>query len=560
LHQPTACAIYARISSTHQKETSIEDQISKCTQFADSHGWLTPEELMFADRVQSATRVAPREAFKAMLRLALSPSCPFQKILVDSTSRVARNVPDALDFFQLLAFKGIHVHYITQGIDTTQETAEQMLTVSGLIDSVYIQNLRQCTFRGQRGQVLRGFAGGGRRYGYRSDPVFTGMLDRYGLPEIAGYRLRIEREEAETVVWIHRMYAEEGLSAMQIVRKLNEALSRTGAPRPLRGRYWSVKSLLGDGKYSGILNNRIYVGEYIWNKTHQVLNPVSDAKVAVPNEKDEWVVMERAELRILSDELWQKTKQRQQRVKKVTRGRFMNGRAAWARNLLSGLLRCGVCGGSFVIAHSRKGRKKYCCATNRNQSSVACGNTLKIDKDELERVLVDAVQPRFDAASVAYLTQKVNTLISQRIREANEAWRTILLEQDMKRTEKEIDGFLAAIKAGIISDAVKKGLLETELKKSRLEKRLTALQTVHTDLPAISQKRVRGYTSDVCNALNLYPVIGKSALATMIQSVMVDASIEGTAGIRVMLSSPASTAVEPLETSRRNRLIEALGA
>jgi DNA invertase Pin-like site-specific DNA recombinase len=48
------CAIYARYSSDLQRESSIEDQIRRCREFASRQGWPIVEGLIIVDRAVSA--------------------------------------------------------------------------------------------------------------------------------------------------------------------------------------------------------------------------------------------------------------------------------------------------------------------------------------------------------------------------------------------------------------------------------------------------------------------------------------------------------------------------
>ena len=104
MHETIKCAIYARYSTNNQREASIEDQIRKCRETALSKGWEILNEHIYFDKAQSGTRINSRDGFKEMMRIAMSNSCPFQKILVDDTSRIARNTKEALDIFSLLTF------------------------------------------------------------------------------------------------------------------------------------------------------------------------------------------------------------------------------------------------------------------------------------------------------------------------------------------------------------------------------------------------------------------------------------------------------------------------
>ena len=44
------CAIYARYSSDLQRESSIEDQIRKCREYAAARGWAIQEQYVRSDR------------------------------------------------------------------------------------------------------------------------------------------------------------------------------------------------------------------------------------------------------------------------------------------------------------------------------------------------------------------------------------------------------------------------------------------------------------------------------------------------------------------------------
>jgi len=314
------CAIYARYSSSNQREASIEDQIRRCRQFASSRGWEVLEEHIYVDQAISGSSLDIREAFKRLLRIALSPNPPFQYILVDDTSRVARNTREALEIFHVLSFNDIGVYFVSQGIDTKTEIAEEIITMHGLMDALFLKELAAKTKRGMEGQVLKQFSAGGRRYGYRSEPVYNGKVDIYGLPIAEGYKLVIEPSEAQTVLRIFKMYGEEGLSARQIVNILNKELKEKGYPKPPRGKYWSVTTILGSpSQGTGILNNELYRGIYRWNRTSTKRNPVTGKVKRIKNPKEEWVEAILPHLRIVPDDLWFKVKARQKEVASIAR-------------------------------------------------------------------------------------------------------------------------------------------------------------------------------------------------------------------------------------------------
>jgi DNA invertase Pin-like site-specific DNA recombinase len=135
------CAIYARYSSDLQRESSVEDQIRKCREFAQRSGWSVLEDFVCADRAISAAAVAGRLEFKSLLDSAKKKPHPFDRILVDDTSRLARNVADALNAVATLSFHGVGVSFVSQGIDSLSKSARQLLTLHGLVDEQFLEGL-----------------------------------------------------------------------------------------------------------------------------------------------------------------------------------------------------------------------------------------------------------------------------------------------------------------------------------------------------------------------------------------------------------------------------------
>jgi DNA invertase Pin-like site-specific DNA recombinase len=96
-------AVYARYSTDRQSPVSIEDQIRKCREYAKGRGWEVLEDHIYTNEAISAAS-GERPAFKTLLDLAYSGVPPFDVILVDDTSRLARDIADAMRLYQRLKF------------------------------------------------------------------------------------------------------------------------------------------------------------------------------------------------------------------------------------------------------------------------------------------------------------------------------------------------------------------------------------------------------------------------------------------------------------------------
>ena len=215
-------AIYARYSSDLQRDTSLEDQIAVARRYASERNWTVVKDHIYNDAGISGARVQNRPSVQRLLAAAGSKPKPFDVVLVDDSSRIARDIPDAIRVMQQLKFLGIRVIYISQGIDSASEQADALVAVHGLIDSLYLKELAKKVKRGLAGQMDRGFSTGARQYGFRKilvpDP--SGRKGAHGQPVPLGTRIEVDPDEAKVIQTIFE-WAAEGVGLTTIVERLN---------------------------------------------------------------------------------------------------------------------------------------------------------------------------------------------------------------------------------------------------------------------------------------------------------------------------------------------------
>jgi len=373
------CAAYARYSSDLQSPRSIEDQLRICREYAQSHGFIYLEEHVYVDEALSGVG-ADRPGLGRLMDAALSPTRPFDIILLDDSSRLARNTKDALTFFERLNFAGIRLIAVSQGIDSDNEQAHVLVTVHGMVDSLYVKELAKKTHRGLEGLMLRGQHTGGRCFGYDSVPV-SGAT---------GKQLVINENEAVVVRRIFQMSA-DGQSLKTIAKTLNREC--VPPPRPRAGkRYatWCPTCI------RAMLRRDLYVGKVIWNSSRFVKVPGTNKRVRRMRPESEWRTMAHPELKIVGDELWRRVKERQESLLASYGGAKHKGlqpRSATSPYLLSGLLKCGVCGANLIIVtgYSSYGNyPKYGCSQHFNRG--ACSNSVMVRRDWLEEQMLYKLQ------------------------------------------------------------------------------------------------------------------------------------------------------------------------
>jgi site-specific DNA recombinase len=126
---------------------------------------------------------------------------------------------------------------------------------------------------------------------------------------------------------------------------------------PPRGRDWTASTINGNTKRgSGIIANELYAGRITWNKVRMIKDPDTGRRISRPNLRSEWQVTDVAELRIVEADVFE-----QAQAIKAARGHKMPARSQRPKHLLSGLLKCGCCGGGMAIKDTdRLGRRIQC--------------------------------------------------------------------------------------------------------------------------------------------------------------------------------------------------------
>src|SRR5271165_2031417 len=367
-------AIYARYSSDLQRQSSIEDQIRKCNEYGQAQGWMPAKDCIYVDEAISGVSIQ-RAGLQRMLAAAMSANRPFDVILVDDTSRISRSLSDAVQLFEKLRFAGLRVIAVAQGIDTQSEQADVLVTVHGLVDSLYVRELAKKTHRGLEGAFLRGLHAGGRCFGYRNVPVEGG-----------GVRLEIEDGEAAVVRRIFEMSA-SGMSLKAIARALNAEKVRPPRPRATaKHATWAPTAI------REMLRRDLYAGRVIWNRSRFIKVPGTNKRVARPRPRSEWQISERPDLRIVCDELWQAVQLRQTKMQQLYGGNHgLLNRSASSGHLLTGFIKCGLCGANLVIVTGRKRRHAmYGCPQHWYRG--ACTNRIRVRQEELESQLFGELQ------------------------------------------------------------------------------------------------------------------------------------------------------------------------
>ena len=268
-------------------------------------------------------------------------------------------------------------------------------------------------------------------------------------------------------------------------------------------------------------------------------------------------------MRIIDDDLWNRAKARQSDVR-LDMGRDADGnalnRAHRREFLLSGLLRCGRCGGGYTIL----GKDRYGCATRRSKGT--CDNSRTIGRQCIEARVFEALKDRlltpdlvdkfvraFDAELANLQKQSLGTQAR--------------VARQLADIERRLEGVLRAIENGAWNDSLKSRLDEFEAQKRKLGDELKAAEApaprvrLTVDATAIYRAKV----ADLQASINAPDIRAEAteALRSLIERVVLlpapsapdglSAELHGDlAMILALAASPASAGVGLSRARRPN--------
>jgi len=466
-------ALYARYSSDQQNAASIADQQRICRERAEREGWQIVGS--FEDAAISGASMILRPGVQKLLTDAQAGK--FDIVLAEALDRVSRDQADVATFYKHLQFARVPLITLAEG-----EISELHVGLKGTMNALFLKDLAKKTHRGLRGRVEKGFSAGAVGYGYR----MVRRLNREG--ELVRGERTIDPAEALIVERIFREFA-AGKSPRAIACDLNAE----GIAGPA-GKPWRDTSIRGDVRRgTGILNNELYVGVRVWNHKHSVKDPSTGKEVTRLNPESEWIRNAVPELRIVSDALWQAVKRQQQMlaeryalVKEAAQSRSAQGlrRPAY---LLSGLLECGTCGGTYAVV---VGDRYGCVGHHRSRN---CSNSRTIRREEIERRVLAGITERLVSvekieAAVAAYAAHINRENRERRLQANADRRALA------KVDKAVAGIMAAIEDGLYQPSMKARMAELERERFEISARLAEVPQdvpdVHPGIAEIYKRKV----------------------------------------------------------------------
>lgn len=455
-------AIYARYSSSNQRDESIDAQVRIIKSYCEEKGYKVVKT--YIDRERTA-KTDKRPAFQQMIQD--SEKGLFSKLIVHKLNRFARNMHHAYKYKSILADKGVKLESVYEKIDNSPQGVIIEAIYFGMAES-YSLELAEETMKGLKENAYNcKHTGGKPPLGFDVDPTTK--------------KLVVNKDEAPIIRLIFEKF-DEGYSYNEIISLLNSKGYRTRAGREFGNN--SIHELLRQEKYNGtyVYNKKASANSKGKRNNHE-LKPESEV-IRIPNGCEAIIPMD----------LWNRV---QAKMNSYTHtGGSSN---AIEQYLLTGVVYCSECGRKMTGNRCTSGAGNiytaYRC-TNKNCS------VKQIKKDWVERfVLAELDRTIFSDENIP----KIIELIQADLAKPDSSTEKITaIEKQISNINSNISNIINSISEGISKDYFVDKLHKLEDEKAELETELSRviLATSKTDITEIDAITIKAAFANISNLIN----------------------------------------------------------
>ena len=414
-------ALYARVSTTKQaeKDLSIPDQLRQMREWSKARHYRIATE--YIEPGASATDDR-RPVFQQIIADACTSPPTFDAIIIHSLSRFFRDMVEFALYERRLKKHGVIILSITQ--QTSDDPAGEMARrIFSLFDEYQSKENAKHTLRAMKENARQGYFNGSTApYGFRA--VELEVMGNKGKKK----RLEVDTSEAAIINTIYRLYLDGQEGQVLGVKGIAAYLNNRGFT--MRGRSFR-KTII-----SKIIANRIYLGEYVFNKR--------DSHTLKIKPESEWVTISLPP--IVDAETFQRVEQRRfERDSSNTPPRVVNG-----PTLLTGLLKCGVCGSPMTIATGKGGRYRYYkCTSKINIAGKKDCENRNVRMETLDRLVLQAVAEKvFTPKRVEMMMEQIKVNHKGSQPDHNEQIRQ--LSKELEDIKQQTDKLFEAVEKGFL--------------------------------------------------------------------------------------------------------------
>ena len=327
------CYIYIRVSTAMQVDGySLEAQKERLVKFAEFQDMEVVRE--YCDAGKSGKSITGRPEFQRMLQDVSEERDGVAFILVFKLSRFGRNAADVLNSLQFIQDYGVNLVCVEDGIDSSKDSGKLTITVLSAVAEIERENILVQTMEGRKQKAREGKWNGGQApFGYDLDSKNSMLV--------------VNEEEAEIVRIIYDKFVHTDMGAEAICNYLNQ---RGYTKKKVRGHELNY---FARGLIMKILDNPVYTGKIAYGKN--VTEKVKGTRDEYRRVKtDDYLLADGLHEAIVDEETWEAAREKRKR----TGVRFVKTHSLEHEHILSGLIRCPLCGGGMSGTVQRRQNKK----------------------------------------------------------------------------------------------------------------------------------------------------------------------------------------------------------
>ena len=406
---------YARFSSDNQREESIEAQLRAINEYASRNNIVIIDK--FIDQARSAT-TDNRPGFQKMIEFSNKES--FEYVIVHKLDRFSRDRYDSAIYKRKLKQNGIKVLSVLENLDNSPESVILESVLEGMSE-YYSKNLSREVKKGHKENAYKcKFNGGSPPLGFDVDENQDFIINDY---------------EAQAIKIIYEMYS-KNTGYSEIIDELNRLGYKTK-----KGKDFGKNSLYE------ILKNEKYKGTYVYNRRKRLANGSYNNH----EESNEVIKIENGIPQIISDDLWIEANNIM--IKRKHGGNTLKAKVNY---LLSGLLKCGYCGGNMVgqMKSNRKSETRHyyyvCGHKKRKRTDCPCKSHRK---EKIEDLVLDILYDKvFSPDAIESFIDKLYTHLASTI--SSEEKEFVVLKEQLKELNKEEEILNNAILNGVMNQGI----------------------------------------------------------------------------------------------------------
>ena len=390
------CYIYTRVSTSMQVDGySLDAQKDKLKRYAEFQNMVIAGE--YSDEGKSGKNIAGRPQFQQMLKDIEAMKNKVEYVLVFKLSRFGRNAADVLSSLQRMQDYGVNLICVEDGIDSSKDSGKLMISVLSAVAEIERENILVQTMEGRRQKAREGkWNGGFAPYGYK----------------LENGELLIAEDEVEVIRIIFDKYVYTNMGATAIAAYLNDR----GYKKKLRQN--NTSELFSAHFVKMVLDNPVYCGKLAYGrrKTEKIPGTRNQFHIV---KQDEYPVYDGIHEAIVSEEMWLLA-QKKRSTTSVKSEKIYN---LDHENILSGILRCPVCGAGMYGNVNRKKKKDgtfykdyyyYACKHRTTVNGHRCGYKRQWKQELVDAAVAEAIRnlvnkPSFEQSIRQKIGAEINT-------------------------------------------------------------------------------------------------------------------------------------------------------